>query len=144
MKSPFDQTLPIAAHDVLALMNKCRGWEAKYRQIMQLGKQLQALDDSFKQEAFLVKGCESQVWLHHRFDDSGKLQLAADSDARIVKGLVVIVLAAFQGKTRSQLSAFDIEDYFARMDLLKHLSPSRSNGIHAIVQTIRDLAHAAV
>jgi cysteine desulfuration protein SufE len=106
---------------------------------MLLGKQLPALADEYKLDDHLIKGCESQVWLHFRMENqkSSTYQLAADSDARIVKGLVIVILADFNHKTAQQISEFDIEGYFTELDLLKHLSPSRSNGIHAIVEAIQ-------
>ncbi|MCJ8269648.1 MAG: SufE family protein [Psychrosphaera sp.] len=149
----FDQAITYNENDIKALFANAKGWEGKYRQIMLLGKQLPALADEYKQDTHLVKGCESQVWLHYQpkehKDEQPKermkepknrcYQFAADSDARIVKGLVIVILAAFNYKTAQQISDFDIEGYFAELDLLKHLSPSRSNGIHAIVQAIREI-----
>ncbi|NQZ08221.1 MAG: SufE family protein [Algicola sp.] len=137
----FDQAITYNESEIKTLFANAKGWEGKYRQIMLLGKQLPALADEYKQDTHLVKGCESQVWLHFQIQDEKNrgYQFAADSDARIVKGLVIVILAAFNHKTAQQISDFDIEGYFAELDLLKHLSPSRSNGIHAIVQAIREI-----
>ena len=137
----FEQTVTYNEDDVKALFANAKGWEGKYRQIMLLGKQLPALADEYKQDTHLVKGCESQVWLYFRMKDgkNSGYQFAADSDARIVKGLVIVILSAFNHKTAQEISDFDIEGYFAELDLLKHLSPSRSNGIHAIVEAIREI-----
>lgn len=142
MQAIFDayaQAINLDEQKITEIFTFAKGWEGKYRQIMQLGKQLPALPDENKQDEYLVKGCESQVWLHHAKDAKGCFHFAADSDARIVKGLVVIVLSAFDGKTAEQIAQFDIQNYFATLDLLKHLSPSRSNGIHAIVEEIKKL-----
>jgi sulfur transfer protein SufE len=132
------QQLSYTAQDIINLFAKQKGWEAKYRQIMLLGKQLPALSDEYKQDEHLVKGCESKVWLHYAIDsNTQQLTIVADSDARIVKGLVIIIVAAFNRLTVQQIGHFDVVDYFSQLDLLKHLSPSRSNGIHAIVKTIQ-------
>jgi sulfur transfer protein SufE len=134
----YRQQLDYDRTTIIDLFATHKGWESKYRQIMLLGKQLPPLTEEYKQDEYLVKGCESKVWLHYGIDSHNQqLAFAADSDARIVKGLVVIVLAAFNGLTVQQVTDFDIDDYFARLDLLKHLSPSRSNGIYAIVTTIQ-------
>ena len=132
--------LSYTADDIIALFQQARGWEGKYRQIMLLGKKLPPLPDQYKQDDQLVKGCESQVWLHHYVDDNtGQHHFAADSDARIIKGLIIIILAAFNQQTHQQINQFDIDGYFAQLDLLKHLSPSRSNGIHAIIRQIEEI-----
>jgi cysteine desulfuration protein SufE len=133
----FSDKISYSADDISALFAEAKGWEGKYRQIMLLGKQLPPLPDEYKQDEFLVKGCESNVWFHYECDEQGNYHFAADSDARIVKGLVIIILAAFNQSTARQLADFDIEAYFSQLDLLKHLSPSRSNGIQAIVEQIK-------
>lgn len=135
----FAEQIHYSATDIIKLFDQARGWEGKYRQIMLLGKQLPALPDACKQDEHLVKGCESQVWLHYQLNKQGYFHFAADSDARIIKGLVVIILSAFNGLSGQQIAQFDIEAYFAELDLLKHLSPSRSNGIHAIVRAVLGL-----
>ncbi|MEF1217577.1 SufE family protein, partial [Photobacterium damselae] len=83
-------------------------------------------------------GCESQVWLHHEVRDH-HFYFIADSDARIVRGLIALVLAAFNGKTAVQIQQFDIDAYFDQLGLINHLSPSRGNGLKAIVEEIKDL-----
>ena len=138
----FDQALSLDDQGMIEKLAAARGWEAKYRQIMLLGKSLPALEQADKIDNHLVKGCESQAWLYMATDSEGRCHFAADSDARIVKGLLVIVLSAYQGKTLQQIGEFDIEHYFGQLDLLKHLSPSRANGIHAVVKSIQAQAAA--
>jgi cysteine desulfuration protein SufE len=82
------------------------------------------------------------VWIETTLVD-GKLQLAVDSDAFIVKGLLGIVLAAYNNKTPQQVLDFDIDAYFGDLDLLKHLSPTRGNGLRAMVARIKDIAQTA-
>lgn len=137
----FAEAIDFDAQHVIEIFTFAKGWESKYRQIMLLGKKLPTMSDEDKTDEVLVKGCESQVWLHCDQNEQKQFYFAADSDARIVKGLVVIVLAAFNGLKPSEIAEFNIEDYFAKLDLLKHLSPSRSNGIHAIIAQIKH--HAA-
>lgn len=129
----------INAQDVVDAMAQLKGWEDRYRQVIQWGKKLPVLDESLKQDQVLVAGCESSVWLVLS-QQEGKWQIQADSDARIVRGLIAIVLAAFNGKTSEQILAFDLDEYFAQLNLINHLSPSRGNGLKAIVDVIKSKA----
>ena len=116
------------------------GWENQYRLIIKLGKQLPALPGEWQQEAFRLKGCESQAWLKGEKGEDGNWHFACDSDARIVRGLIVIVLAALNHQPAAAIQSFDMEDYFTELGLEKHLSPSRGNGLRAIVLAIREQA----
>ncbi len=117
------------------------GWQQKYREIMLLGKSLPAMPDAMKIDEALVPGCESKVWLHLDFShDEGTLVVVADSDTRIVRGLVAIILSLFNGVTPEQAITIDTRSVFDELGLIKHLSPSRGNGIRAIVQRIQQLA----
>ncbi|WP_323965851.1 SufE family protein [Aeromonas hydrophila] len=116
------------------------GWENQYRLIIQLGKQLPALPGEWQQEAFRLKGCESQAWLKGEKSEDGCWHFACDSDARIVRGLIVIVLAALNHQSAAAIQSFDMEGYFTELGLEKHLSPSRGNGLRAIVLAIREQA----
>ncbi|WP_421321508.1 SufE family protein [Aeromonas veronii] len=116
------------------------GWENQYRLIIQLGKQLPVLPSEWQQEAFRLKGCESQAWLKGEKSEDGCWHFACDSDARIVRGLIVIVLAALNHQSSAAIQAFDMEGYFSELGLEKHLSPSRGNGLRAIVLAIREQA----
>ncbi len=116
------------------------GWENQYRLIIQLGKLLPALPAEWQTEENLLKGCESQAWLRGEKSEDGCWHFACDSDARIVRGLIVIVLAALNHQTAVAIQAFDMDGYFAELGLEKHLSPSRGNGLRAIVLAIREQA----
>ena len=115
-------------------------WEDKYRFIIDLGKSLPHMPEAEKQEENLVRGCQSQVWLTAKFDAEGRLQLNLDSDAHIVRGLIAIVLAAYNGLERQAIADYDIEGLFEELALLKHLSPTRGNGLKAMIGRIRELA----
>lgn len=128
----------IDADHVIALFNECQSWEDKYRHVIQLGKKLPSLDVAAKQRSVAVPGCESKVWLHW-WEQDGTLFFEADSDARIVKGLLAIILAATHGKSPLDIRAFNFEHYFKQLDLLAHLSESRSNGINAIIKQVREI-----
>lgn len=118
------------------------GWENQYRLIIQLGKLLPALPAEWQRDEFRLKGCESQAWLKAEKTEDGGWHFACDSDARIVRGLIVIVLAALNHQSAEAIQAFDMDGYFAELGLEKHLSPSRGNGLRSIVQGIVALAAA--
>ncbi|MHA7879075.1 MAG: SufE family protein [Saccharospirillum sp.] len=130
----------VTADDIVETLSFFDAWEDRYRYIIDLGKELPEMDDALKTDDRLVRGCQSQVWLEHALDDGGHLHLQADSDAHIVKGLLAVVLAAYNGKTSQEILDFDVEDYFARLDLVRHLSPTRGNGLRAMVRRIRETA----
>lgn len=114
-------------------------WEQRYQYIIDLGKALTPFDEQQKRDEDLVPGCQSQVWLHTKVEQ-GRLQLFAYSDAIIVNGLLAIVLAAYHNKMASEILAFDIDSYFKTLDLERHISPTRGNGLRAIVGKIQQLA----
>jgi cysteine desulfuration protein SufE len=129
--------------DVLEDFDFLDDWEERYAYIIDLGKQLPAFPDDERLEKNFVHGCQSQVWLIHHYDDeSGKLFLLIDSDAMIVRGLAAIILVALNGKTPRELLATDIDELFERLDLFRHISPTRGNGLRAMVGKIRDIAAA--
>ena len=131
----------ITTDDILESLSFFDSWEDRYKYIIDLGRELPPMDEQHRTEQNFVRGCQSQVWLTSREED-GRLYFDADSDAFIVKGLLAVVLAAYNGKTPEAILAFDIEDYFARLNLLKHLSVTRGNGLRAMVKRIKDTAEA--
>lgn len=131
----------ITSEDIVDTLSFFDSWEDRYKYIIDLGKELPELDPSQRTEENLVRGCQSQVWLVSR-REGDKLYFDADSDAFIVKGLLAVVLAAYNGKRTDEIKAFDIEAYFAQLNLLKHLSVTRGNGLRAMVQRIQAAAAA--
>ncbi|MFQ3221259.1 MAG: cysteine desulfuration protein SufE [Paraglaciecola sp.] len=114
-------------------------WEQRYQYIIDLGKSISPIDESLKTDDNLVRGCQSSVWLVSTERD-GKLQFQADSDAVIVNGLLALVMAVFNDKTMEQILDFNISGYFQELDLERHITPTRGNGLHAIVAKIQALA----
>lgn len=131
--------IDVSAEDISDTLGFFDNWEDRYKYIIDLGKELPAMPESFRIDANLVRGCQSQVWLvdEHR---EGRLFFQADSDAFIVKGLLAVVLAAFNGKTAGEILAFDVDVYFQKLDLMQHLSSTRGNGLKAMVKRIKDKA----
>ena len=136
MTHPFGNT--ITTDTLIETMSGFSSWEDRYRQVIMWGKLLPKMDDTLKQEQLLVSGCESKVWLVSEFDGQ-RWHFQIDSDARIVRGLIALVLAAFHLKTTAEINAFDTQVYFSQLGLIDHLSPSRGNGLKAIVEQIQQL-----
>lgn len=132
----------ISSDDIVDTLGFFDSWEDRYKYIIDLGKELPPMADELHTEERLVRGCQSQVWID-TVVDNGKLQIAVDSDAFIVKGLLGVVLAAYNNKTPAEVLAFDIDAYFEQLELLNHLSPTRGNGLRAMVARIRAIAEAA-
>ncbi len=114
-------------------------WEDKYTYIIDLGKHLDFLDNKYKIDEFKVLGCTSQVWLKAEKGPDQSFYFYADSDSHIVKGLLAILLKIYNGKNSEEILSFEVEDFFSKLGLKEHLSPSRSNGFFAIVKKIRDI-----
>ncbi|WP_260259687.1 cysteine desulfurase sulfur acceptor subunit CsdE [Vibrio intestinalis] len=136
-ENPFGSQ--ISAADIAETMQNFKGWEDRYRQVIQWGKKLPVMPEELKSQQVMVSGCESQVWLVSE-QVEGTWYFCADSDARIVRGLIALVMAAFNGKTSEQIQQFDVDGYFDSLGLVAHLSPSRGNGLKAIVDQIKQTA----
>ena len=116
-------------------------WEEKYQYLIDLGEKLPPLDESYKTDAFKVSGCQSQVWLVPEIKD-GKFYFKADSDAIIVKGIIYVLEVIYFAKDTSEIKNIEVEKIFATLGLQEHLSPSRRNGMAAMVERIRACAAA--
>lgn len=113
-------------------------WQSKYRLLMQLSKALSLPDDGLKRDEYQVPGCESQFWLAHFFEPaSQKHYWAFESDARIIKGLASILLSELNAKKTEDIHLSDAHQLFDRLKLSQNLSPSRTNGLQAILERIK-------
>jgi len=130
--------------EVLSAFEKSRSWDSKHRQIMLYGKQLIRGNAELRNESNLVHGCESQAWINAEVStETNIVTLSADSDAKVIRGLMYIVLAFYQGMTKQEILQSNIDDYFATLGLLQHLSPSRGSGLKGIVERIKQLAESS-
>lgn len=135
--NPFGNT--ITTEDIVDTLSFFDNWQDRYKYIISLGKELPPMEEHLRTEERIVKGCQSQVWIDCG-GDTNQLNFNADSDAHIVRGLLGVVLAAYNGKSAQQAVDFDIEGYFQQLDLIKHLSPSRGNGLKSMVKRIQHFA----
>lgn len=115
-------------------------WEDRYRYLIDLGKGLKPMDAADKVEANRVHGCQATVWLKASVSGDGTLHLAAESDAFIVNGLIAILLSAFDQRRPSEVRAYDVKGLFDRLGLVEHLSPTRRNGLYAMIGRIHEIA----
>ncbi len=120
--------------------NRCANWEEKYLYIIELGQRLPALSAEAHNAVNLIQGCQSQVWIVMQRNDEGVIELTGDSDAAIVKGLIAIVFALYQQMTPQDIVAFDVRPWFEKLALTQHLTPSRSQGLEAMIRAIRTKA----
>lgn len=134
-------TLAQSALQAEEAFTSCSGWEARARLLMQWGERLEPLDDSERTDAHRVHGCESRVWLVATQRDA-HLHFRADSEARLLRGLLALLLVRVEGLSARELLNLDLNDWFARLGLQRQLSPSRSNGLNAVLQRMRELAQA--
>jgi cysteine desulfuration protein SufE len=116
-------------------------WEGRYRYLIDLGRTLPPMDEALKTDEVLVQGCTSRVWMISDMKD-GIFYFAADSDAHIVRGLIALLVAAYQGKPIKEIPGIDIATIFRNIGLDQHLSPNRRSGFYAMVERIRMLAKA--
>jgi len=115
-------------------------WDDKYEYIIQLGKDLPKIDEQYKRDENLIKGCQSRVWLQAEYKD-GLVNFTADSDAMITKGLVSMMINVLSGHTPKEIADADI--YFIdRIGLRSHLSPTRSNGLLSMLKQMKMYAVA--
>ena len=129
---------PTTLEHLLEAFDFLDDWEDRYRFILDLGRKLPQMPEDEKTEENFVHGCQSQVWvaLHETDGPDSSIELRADSDAFIVKGLAAMVVTMLAGRTASEITEYDIESVFHRLGLHEHLSPTRSNGLHGMVEQI--------
>ncbi len=132
-----EQALAQIKQQQLPLFAQTNDWQSKYRLLMQLGKGLPSFCPALQRDELLIAGCDSKAWLLHEFDaDSGRHYWAFDSEARIIKGLVVLALCQFNGLTRTELQQINFQQLFALQGIQQNLSPSRQNGLHAVIKKL--------
>jgi cysteine desulfuration protein SufE len=122
-------------------------WEDRYKYLIDLGRSLPPYPESLRDEAHKVRGCASQVWFaaeSRRRDGADTLHFQGDSDAHLVKGLVALLFALYSDKTPREILATDARASLAPLDLDSHLTPQRSNGLHAMVKRIGEIAREAL
>ena len=133
-------TINEAQDEVIEEFSDFTDWMDKYQLLIDLGNEQEPLDNKYKTESNLIDGCQSRVWLQADYVD-GKIIFTAESDALIVKGIIALLIRVLSGHTPQEILAAD--HYFIdQIGLKEHLSPTRSNGLLAMVKQIRMYALA--
>jgi cysteine desulfuration protein SufE len=125
--------------DIVADFEFLDDWDDRYKYLIDLGRALAPYPEDKRDDSHKVRGCASQVWLDASSAGS-RINLAGDSDAHIVKGLVAVLLALYSGKTPSEILAIDPDAALRPLDLSAHLTPQRSNGLASMIRRIRAIA----
>ena len=116
-------------------------WEERYKHLIDLGKKMPAMDEAHRIPANIVKGCQSQVWLHADLSHDGKLVFQADSDASIVKGIIALLVGVYSGSTPDEVLSTK-PSFLEDIGLREHLSMSRANGLNSMMKQISFFAMA--
>ena len=133
-------TINEAQDEVIEEFSEFTDWMDRYQMLIDLGNDLEPLDERYKTEQNLIDGCQSRVWLQADYDGS-VITFTAESDALIVKGIIALLIQVLSGHTPKEI--LDADLYFIdRIGLKEHLSPTRSNGLLAMVKQIRMYALA--
>lgn len=133
-------TINEAQDEVIEEFSDFTDWMDKYQLLIDLGNEQQPLDERYKVESNLIDGCQSRVWLQSDYHD-GVIDFSAESDALIVKGIIALLIRVLSGHTPDEI--IDADLYFIeKIGLREHLSPTRSNGLLAMIKQMRMYALA--
>jgi cysteine desulfuration protein SufE len=116
-------------------------WESKYEYLIDMGKDLAPIDEQYRKDENLVRGCQSQVWLHADLDEEGKVRYQADSDAIITKGIIALLVRVLSGHEPQAIAHSELH-FIDEIGLREHLSPTRSNGLNNMVKQMKAYALA--
>ena len=129
-------TIDIRQDQIIEEFDLFPDWMEKYEHIIELGKELDPLDESKKLDENLIKGCQSRVWLSAELNDKGKVIFTADSDAIITKGLVALMIRVLSDAAPMEIASSDLR-FVEVIGLNAHLSPTRSNGLLSMVKQMK-------
>lgn len=129
----------MSAEELLEEFEFLGDWEERFRYIVELGRELEPMDDADKTEENRVLGCQSRVWIKAAptGDHPPVLHLIGDSDAQLVRGLIAVVFDVYNNQPVTYIADYDIRDLFEQLQLSRHLTPSRANGLNSMVEYIR-------
>jgi cysteine desulfuration protein SufE len=139
---PLEATASEAQTEIAAEFGFFGDWSERYQYLIDLGRKLPPFPEEWKTEEHRLHGCQSKVWIVPS-GDASRLEFAATSDSAIVSGLVYLALRVYSGRSAAEILATE-PDYIAAIGLARHLSPTRSNGLAALLAFIRDAAGKAV
>lgn len=133
-------TIKEVQEEIIDEFSMFEDWMQRYEYIIELGKTLPLIDEQYKTDENIIKGCQSKVWLHAEQQD-GKLAFTADSDAILTKGIIAILIRVFSDKTPDEILNADTH-FIDEIGLKEHLSPTRANGLVSMIKQIKMYALA--
>ncbi|MCM1110257.1 MAG: SufE family protein [Clostridium sp.] len=134
-------TIEQQQQDIIDEFSEVDDWMDRYAMIIDMGNSLPAIDESLKTPDHLIEGCQSRVWLDGELTSDGKVEFTADSDAIIVKGIIALLIRVLNGHTPSEIADADLH-FINDIGLGENLSPTRSNGLLAMLKQMRAYALA--
>lgn len=127
--------------EIISEFSEIDDWMDRYGYIIDLGNQLPPIDEKYKTPQHLIEGCQSRVWINAELTPDGKVHFEADSDAIIVKGIIALLIKVMSDQTPADILASDLH-FIDEIGLSEHLSPTRSNGLLAMVKQMKVYALA--
>lgn len=124
--------------DIISEFSLFEDWMQRYEYLIELGKSLPLIDEKYKTDSYLIKGCQSKVWLYADYSN-GKVIYTADSDAIITKGIVALLIRVFSGQTPQNIVNANT-DFIDKIGLKEHLSPTRANGLVSMLEQMKRYA----
>ncbi|HEP1045614.1 TPA: cysteine desulfurase sulfur acceptor subunit CsdE [Serratia marcescens] len=140
MLAPHPFGREVTADALIATFSTLKQWEDRYRQLIMLAKRLPPLPEALRSEEIALSGCENRVWLGHQLLEDGTLHFYGDSEGRIVRGLLAVLLTEVEGKTPQQIAALDPLALFDRLALRAQLSATRASGLAALAAAVKAIA----
>lgn len=140
MLAPHPFGREITAEALIPSFTALNQWEDRYRQLIMLAKRLPPLPEAMREKDIELSGCENRVWLSHQLLADGTLHFYGDSEGRIVRGLLAVLLIAVEGKTPQQITALDPLALFEQLNLRNQLSATRASGLAALATSVQAIA----
>ncbi|MDX1272477.1 SufE family protein [Bizionia paragorgiae] len=134
------QTIKEIQEEIIDEFSMFEDWEERYQYMIDLGKDLPLIDEQYKTEDHIIKGCQSKVWVHAELQDD-KIAFTADSDAIITKGIIAILIRVFSNQQPSEIIEANT-DFIDEIGLKEHLSPTRANGLVSMIKQLKMYAIA--
>lgn len=134
------QSIKEIQDDIIDEFSMFEDWEERYQYMIDLGKTLPLIDEQFKTEENIIKGCQSKVWVHAEFKNNN-IEFTADSDAIITKGIIAILIRVFSNQSPKAIMEANT-DFIDEIGLKEHLSPTRANGLVSMIKQLKIYAIA--
>jgi len=129
-------SIDTAQQEIIDEFSTLSDWQDRYRKIIQIGRELEPIDEQYKVDQNIVKGCQNRVWLHAQLTDDGRIEFIADSEAMIVRGFVALLLRSYSGFTPDEILEASPR-FIDELQLGQNISLNRANGLAAMVKKIK-------